>query len=81
VYRAALDSLHDIDMTIPYNVHEQTPFSFWNKSVVDRYNKETEPFWEVKKEDRDEKWKEELAKINDKYTEERLNYLLTTPFF
>lgn len=31
IYRSGLDSLHDIDMTVPYVVHEQTPFSFWNK--------------------------------------------------
>ena len=81
IYRSSLDSLHDIDMTIPYKVHQQTPFSFWNKQVTDEYAEEVKPFWDVKKEDRDEEWKQGLRDIANKYSEKRLAYLLSTPFF
>lgn len=81
IYRSGLDSLHDIDMTVPFSVHEQSPHAYWNSSIGGRQLEEMKPFWDVKKEDRDENWKKAVAEINDKYTEQRLNYLLSTPFF
>jgi hypothetical protein len=39
------------------------------------------PLWSIQKELRDEEWKQQAAKINDKYAERRLDYLLSTPFF
>jgi len=81
IYRSGLDSLHDIDMTIPFSIHGQSPHAYWNSSIGGRQLEEMKPFWDVKKEDRDENWKKAVAEINDKYTEQRLDYLLSTPFF
>ena len=81
IYRSKKDSLHDIDMSVPYSVHKQTPFAYWNEAIEQEARIELEPMWKIPKEERDEAWKKKMGEISDKYAQRRVDYLINEPFF
>lgn len=80
VYRASKDSLHDIDVTVPYDVHQTNPLQFWEKQILSEQYDELKSLWEVPKDQRNEDWKTKVGDINRKYTQRRIEFLKSTPF-
>lgn len=85
VYRAAIDSLHDIDVQVPGNVHNVFPGSFWHLELHEKYKQLRAPLWnEVKgvpKDQISEDWKNRMREIGIMEREDYLKAIEGNQFF
>lgn len=85
VYRAAIDSLHDIDVQVPANVHNIFPGSFWHLELREKYKALFNPFWEevkgIPKENWTDDFKNRLRALGKQEREEMLHITEGIPFF
>ena len=81
VYRAAQDSLHDIDIQVPFSSHQLTPFSWWNQELILTYKPLFDELWKVPKDQRNEAWHQKISDLNKEVTEKKLNTTSRVEFF
>lgn len=81
VYRAAIDSLHDIDCTVPLSVHNITPFDMWHREFENKWRDILKKHYETPTFLRNESWENKKDALLKQKRDEMVKYLEGIDFF
>ena len=81
VYRASIDSLHDIDCIVPLSVHNITPFDMWHREFENKWRDILKAHYETPKFMRNESWENKKYSLLKQKRDEMIKYLEGIEFF